>query len=201
LKVLGRYKKQGENMFKFLKVFIVMILMVLGNLSAQAGYYTVSYSGGGGFYHYWYNHNRIDGAFSCISNNGGWGKIMSFSGDDNTTAHCENYGVITATYTYHQTNYFDGTPPSSITIREYLNLNASGGNGNVFKSFEPGFVPDYFEDNTTLTSINYSAYKDTVINSPGYSFSITSEPYMYISCDTGTGGGISYNLKYQTWVL
>lgn len=171
------------------------------SVKSWAGYYTVTYTNGACSFDYWNAFvGHVSDTHPYSTNESGWGYIMSTGHcNPNTSAYSNNSGTIQATFHYHQTNYWDGTPPSSVNIRLIVNLQSSARYENISLSYDTDLVdPDYISDGSTSSGVNVLAYKDYTITSPGYQFSVTCSPSLYTSCSMGdhSDGGIYTNLQF-----
>jgi hypothetical protein len=158
-------------MFKFLKVFVVMMLMVACSLSAQAGYWTVTYTDpwGGWSADYWQNGQHIQPNGTNGAYAGGWGKVFSTPSDANTLSSGSSFQKITPVLVWVKSSPWD-VPPTYVTVLQEVQIQCYSGH---WYNLALGFSPVEITDNSTSTNCDVYAWKDFVIDNPSRSSVIT----------------------------
>jgi hypothetical protein len=180
-------------MKNYLKMFVLMLLMFCVS-KANAGYWSVGYGGGTTSFNY-YN-NPYDYRYGTLNHtsNYDWGRFLSTPTNSNLPAASSAGGSITVSFHWVRTGIWDIYPPSTITIRQIVVLQAYG--DKEYCSYYTDIAdPDVFVDSSDEFGYYIYAMKDTTISTPGNDFNIAwcAPGCSAYSPQTGVITNISYS--------
>jgi hypothetical protein len=186
------YNKNGEIMKNYLKMFVLMLLMFCVSVNANAGIWTVSYSGGNGYLDYYLDQNHITTTVPYTINEGGWGHGFSTPTGWPDTWYPSSIlwsGQVTATLTWHRQSPWESVP-TTMTLREELYMGCSSGTVSYYVDFTN---PDIFYDYSTSTTVDVYVQTDTVMNVVNGQVQISRTNGMGVySSDHGSIGNFIY---------